>query len=98
MTQDTLVFSNGTLITPVKKIKGDLVIEDGIIKEIRKAGDIKKSGEVIDCSGLFVGPGLVDTHVHGGAGNDFSSMEAEEISKGARYHLLQVQPAWFLHQ
>lgn len=89
MIQGTMVFSNGTLITPDRKIKGDLVIEDGIIKEIRKTGDIKKGEEVIDCSGLFVGPGLVDTHVHGGAGNDFSSTEAEEIIKGARYHLLQ---------
>lgn len=85
----TKVFSKGTLITPAQKINNDLVIEGGKIKEIRKTGILKKGEEVIDCKGLFVGPGLVDIHVHGGAGNDFNSMEAKEIADGAQFHLLQ---------
>ncbi len=38
---------------------------------------------------MFIGPGLVDIHVHGGAGNDFVTTDVEEIIKGAEYHLSQ---------
>lgn len=89
MNNGTMVFSGGTLITPTQQLIGDLIIEDGIIKEIRKPGEVKNSEELIDCSGLYIGPGLVDIHVHGGAGNDFVTSEVGEIIKGAEYHLSQ---------
>jgi N-acetylglucosamine-6-phosphate deacetylase len=38
---------------------------------------------------MYVGPGLVDIHVHGGAGHDFVSDNAEEIAAGADYYLSQ---------
>ena len=77
--EKTIVFKNGTLITPVLELKGDLVIKDGIICEVRNSGQIeirdndkiKNDEEVIHCTGAYVGPGLVDINVHGGAGNDF---------------------------
>jgi imidazolonepropionase-like amidohydrolase len=36
-------------------------IEDGVIKSI---GDVSSEGEVVDCSGLTLIPGLIDAHVH----------------------------------
>jgi N-acetylglucosamine-6-phosphate deacetylase len=83
------VFSGGTIITPKKQLLKDLVVENGVIKEIREQGEVKNGEELIDCRGMFVGPGLVDIHVHGGAGNDFIAIEAEEIIRGVHYHLSQ---------
>lgn len=84
-----MVFRGGIIITPKKQLKKDLVVENGIIKEIREQGEVNNGEELIDCSGLFVGPGLIDIHVHGGAGNDFVTAKAEEIARGVQYHLLQ---------
>jgi len=85
----TIVFSGGSIITPTRQLKKDLVVENGTIKEIRERIDVKNGEELIDCRGLFVGPGLIDIHVHGGAGNDFITTEAAEITRGVQYHLLQ---------
>lgn len=84
-----MIFINGTLITPQQEIAGDLVIEGGTIKEIREPGSAGNNADLIDCSGLYIGPGLVDIHVHGGAGNDFVTTDASEISRGVEYHLSQ---------
>jgi len=53
---------NGKIVTPEKTFKGDILIDDGIIKDI--APHIKSDAEVIDASGLFVLPGGVDVHTH----------------------------------
>jgi len=95
--ENTIVFKNGTLITPAIELKGDLVVKNGIISEVRDNSQIetrdndkiKKDEEVIDCTGAYVGPGLVDIHVHGGAGNDFVCDDPQEIARGAAYHLSQ---------
>src|SRR5680860_276028 len=84
-----MVFTGGTIVTPEKQLKKDLVVENGVIKELREQGEVKNGEKLIDCKGLFVGPGLIDIHVHGGAGNDFITAEAEEINRGANYHLSQ---------
>lgn len=84
------LFKNGTLITPlVEKKQTDLLIEDNKISQILSKGEEINTDniDIIDCSGKFVGPGLVDIHVHGGNGGDFASEEPAEIIKGADFHL-----------
>jgi dihydropyrimidinase len=57
------LIKNGSIVTPAETFISDLLIEDGIIREIGK--DISRPvDEVIDASGLFVLPGGVDAHVH----------------------------------
>ena len=46
----------------------DVAIRDGRIAEIGSNIDAAKAGKVIDVSGLYVTPGLVDIHVHVYAG------------------------------
>lgn len=84
----TIVFAEGTIITPTLQTKGDLVVEDGVIVEIRPPGAARSSDEhVVDCRGLYVGPGLVDIHTHGGQGHDFVTDDPQEIIDGCEYHL-----------
>jgi N-acetylglucosamine-6-phosphate deacetylase len=40
---------------------------------------------IIDASGLYVIPGLVDIHIHGAMGCDFSDGSAEGLLKIAKY-------------
>ena len=41
----------------------DILIENGIIKEISKTIDFK-ADEIIDCTNLFIIPGMIDVHCH----------------------------------
>ncbi|HUS81439.1 MAG TPA: N-acetylglucosamine-6-phosphate deacetylase [Armatimonadota bacterium] len=85
---NTIVFAEGTVITPTRRVEADLVIEDGRVVQMRKRGTACSPHEqVVDCRGLFVGPGLVDIHVHGGQGHDFVTDDPQEIIAGCEYHL-----------
>lgn len=63
----------------------DIAIQDGKIAEVSKNIDVKKAKEVIDISGKYVTPGLIDIHGHVFAGTDpsgqlmngFSSLPAD---------------------
>lgn len=59
------VIQNGRVIDPSQNIDGahDLLIEDGLIKEIGKAGSLSAEN-VIDAKGLIVTPGFVEIHAH----------------------------------
>ncbi len=41
----------------------------------------------IDAGGLYVSPGFIDTHVHGGGGNDFMDGGTDPIVAAAEFHL-----------
>ena len=83
------VFSGGTLISDGQATRADLVIDGGRIHAVRPPGPPLPGEAVVDCTGCSVGPGLVDIHVHGGAGHDFVTTDAEEMLRGAEYHLSQ---------
>ena len=62
-----ILIKNGTVLCPVQNIndKKDLIIEDGVIKEITKANSATGSfDKTIDATNLTVIPGLVDMHTH----------------------------------
>lgn len=54
----------------------DILIEDGKIKKI---GKIKEDCPVIDAGGLYVSPGFIDIHTHGGNGYDYMAGTLEPL-------------------
>lgn len=61
-----LLIKNGRVIDPEQKIDDllDVSVENGLIKEIGKGLSVPAGAEVIDASGKYVVPGLIDMHVH----------------------------------
>lgn len=86
-----ILIKNGTIYPITKKpFKGDILIENGIIKKIGENIE-EKNAEVIDASGKYVFPGFIDAHSHIGVfeegvgefyyqdGNEFSNPLTPEV-------------------
>lgn len=61
------------LLTPLEQIDdGALLIQDGIISAVgaRAAVTVPTKGRVVDFGDAILTPGLIDIHIHGGAGHD----------------------------
>ena len=69
-----LVLETGILWDGVLAMDGDRIAAYGPVSEI----EIPEDGEVIDAKGLYVGPGFVDIHVHGG-GDAVFDQEPEKV-------------------
>lgn len=60
-TQGTYALTNATIVTVTKgTVQGTLVVEDGNISAIGPNVAIPPDAKVVDCSGLFIYPGLID--------------------------------------
>jgi dihydroorotase (multifunctional complex type) len=56
------VIKGGIVVSARSQERADVVIEDGVVLHVGDVGALR--GEVVDASGLFVLPGMVDSHVH----------------------------------
>jgi imidazolonepropionase-like amidohydrolase len=63
--QDVLI-KNGTILTATKGEipEGDILVMDGIIKQIGENIVPPEGVKVVDATGKFVIPGIIDTHTH----------------------------------
>ena len=70
-----ILLKGGHVIDPKNKIdsKMDVAISNGKIFQVAADIPAKNAKQVIDVSGLFVCPGLIDMHVHVFMGNDLDS-------------------------
>ena len=84
----TFQIANGNVIFP-DEIANDctLLIKNGRIAEILR-GAVFPDVPVLDAEGVFVSPGFVDVHCHGGAGFDFMDGTEEAFSSIENFHLL----------
>jgi N-acetylglucosamine-6-phosphate deacetylase len=80
------VFTNATLVLPHGvQPNATLRTENGRIAAIGEA--VRRDGaEAIDLGGLYLAPGFVDLHVHGGDGADFMDGTADAFRSVCRCH------------
>src|SRR5260221_10017654 len=89
MSPETQLFHNGTIVTDSGVIPdGILVARAGRIEHVGPytPGLIPLEAERIDAGGLYIAPGFVDIHVHGGAGSDFMDATRADVETVFRYH------------
>lgn len=74
------LFKNGSVYsnTTHEFTKRDILVRDGIIADTDYHGaPLSEEMNVIDCSGYYIMPGLVDVHTHGRAHYDFNFADSE---------------------
>jgi N-acetylglucosamine-6-phosphate deacetylase len=63
---------NGKILTPQGWLKnGSIILRDGKILEVTNCDLAIIGANVVDAKGMYVVPGFIDMHVHGGGGRDF---------------------------
>jgi N-acetylglucosamine-6-phosphate deacetylase len=78
---------NAELITPYRIVEdAEVFYEDGIITYAGKKTGECDNCKVIDAEGLYVSPGLIDIHTHGGGGYDFMDGTVEAFTGAASKH------------
>lgn len=97
--QNNYLIINGTIIDPSKgnMYKANIIIRDGMIENIVERDKslseyLDEHFEVIDAAGLYIGPGLCDTHVHfrdpGFTYKEDINSGAEAAKKGGYTHIV----------
>lgn len=78
---------NGTIFTGDRELKGNAILLDGnTIADITDTASIPERASVIDCSGKYIAPGLLDLQIYGAGGvlfsNEPSVKALESITEG----------------
>lgn len=80
----TKIYSD-KIITGGKITKGYLYFENGTVTEI--SAEEKNTDATFNFEGLYVAPGFIDFHTHGGGGHPFLNTTCDEVIKGCEFHL-----------
>ncbi len=82
-----LLITGGNIITPRKILEDhSIVIENDKIAGIIPGKITIDNCQSISAEGLYVSPGFIDLHVHGGNGSDFMDATVEDIQEIICYH------------
>ena len=77
-----MLILNGNVFIDGRFEKKDIRIENGKFAEIAEPGELcGLEQDVLDATGKYVIPGLVDVHTHGRTGLDFSKITEEELEQ-----------------
>lgn len=78
----TMIINARVLMHVQRCVKEEAVlIEDGTILDIASECELPHAEQVIDAEGLYLAPGLLDTHTHGIGGFDFNTCTAQAIEE-----------------
>ncbi|GAA4786478.1 N-acetylglucosamine-6-phosphate deacetylase [Olivibacter ginsenosidimutans] len=87
MQSKKIKIKNAHIITPHRIIRnGQLLIEEGRIVDFGETELEVTDARIIDAKGLYLAPGFVDIHVHGGGGCDFMDNTVEAYQTIAKTH------------
>lgn len=73
------------IILPEGLLDGYVYLEEDKIAAV--SAEEKPCAHSIDLGELYLSPGLIDLHVHGGAGSDFGTGNADDFVLAANHHL-----------
>lgn len=80
-----MIIKNGTIVMENIVLKGyDIRVKDGDIVEIGE--ELTGDESLYDATGLYVCPGFIDIHTHGGGGGDFMDATEESFEKALHFH------------
>jgi N-acetylglucosamine-6-phosphate deacetylase len=82
-------YTNARLILDDRIVPDGFLLEDGGIILETGPVDALPAGNInyVPCGGLYLAPGFVDIHTHGGGGHDFMDGTEEAIIKASQAHL-----------
>ena len=60
----TVLIQNGTVVNADATVRADVLIDGGIIKEVRPGIPANSVQTVVDATGLLLLPGGIDAHTH----------------------------------
>lgn len=78
---------NGKILTPQGWLKdGSVILRDNKILEVTNCDLAIIGADIIDAKGMYVVPGFIDMHVHGGGGRDFQEGTEDAFREAAAAH------------
>ncbi len=78
---------NGSVVTESGVEVKTIVLKNGKIVDDNFTGEIPSEANVYDANGMYVAPGFVELHVHGGGGYDFMDATEEAFQGVINTHL-----------
>ena len=84
----SILFRNARIVTPTGVTPGELMVEDGVISQVRfDRGIDAPADRIIDAGGRYLSPGFIDIHTHGAGGADFMDGTLDAIYQACRKHM-----------
>ena len=75
------LIQNGTVLTNSRRSRLDVRLDGGVISELAPSLPPKRGETVIDAAQLYVVPGFLDIHTHGGANVDVNHASEADLEK-----------------
>ena len=92
----TMIINARVLMHAQRCVKEEAVlIEDGTILDIASECELPHAEQVIDAEGLYLAPGLLDTHTHGIGGFDFNTCTAQAIEESSLWSMRKGSPVFW---
>ncbi len=97
MSRYSIVLNNAQILTPSITIPHGTIVTEG--DKIRYVGEIPppslpEDARKLDMSGCIISPGLIDLHLHGAIGIDFTKNAAPEWAPALKHHTAQGTTAF----
>lgn len=88
MAESRFCITNAKVIDNGVVIPASVFVEDGVIRGVDESSCYSSAGwEIFDAKGLYLSPGFIDIHVHGGGGSDFMDASYHAWNNAINMHL-----------